>query len=339
MDNPDDDYYDVESDEDMEAQSEADSQNNAQNNLGLILALSQGHDDRNARSITTFLKNESNVLATYRPSATASPLMDPKAARIFCHFVTSTGPSLSIYERHPTNPSIMFSGFPVPAARQALWTYTLPTMALSNQGLLHAMLAVGSLHISKLQRTSPAPSLKHYHYGLRRVAKAISLPAKRQEITTLAATLLLGFYEVMTAEHSKWNSHLAGARQLVMEIDFAGMTKRIRAMRAEARARKQWQLSMNNINSMAYGQMHTVLGEFEDDLPDKDWEVNEDLISTLMGFTVRYDQHGQIMKLQSGQRKEPTRKDVENYKIQSDLYWWYCKQDVFQSMVSGNRLL
>jgi hypothetical protein len=27
------------------------------------------------------------------------------------------------------------------------------------------------------------------------------------------------------------------------------------------------------------------------------------------------------------------------YESQRDLFWWYCKQDAFQSILSGNRLL
>jgi hypothetical protein len=327
-----DDFYDIESDEDMEPAPPTES------NLGLMLALSASQDDRQVRSYTSFL-NEPNVLATYRPAVTASPLMDPQTARIFCHFVTSTGPSLSIYERHPTNPSLMFSGFPVPASQQALWTYTLPTMALSHQALLHSMLALASLHISKLQQTSPTPSLKHYHYALRRVAKAVGLPQRRAEIGTLAATLLLGFYEVMTAEHSKWSSHLLGAKQLVMEIDFAGMTRRIRALREEIQQKKR-RHQLSSIIGMGYGQPEFVSPEIDDLLPDKEFEVDGDLVSLITGYSVQYDRHGSIMEgVSSESMNSLTTKDLETYKIQSDLFWWFAKQDCFQAMVSGNRLL
>jgi hypothetical protein len=290
------------------------------------------------RSYTSYL-NEPNVLATYRPAATASPLMDLQTARIFCHFVASTGPSVSIYERHPTNPSLMFSGFPVPGTQQALWTYTLPTMALSDQALLHAMLALASLHIAKLQQTSSTPSLKHYHYALRRVARAVGLPQRRLQIGTLAATLLLGFYEVMAAEHSKWSSHLLGAKQLIMEIDFAGMTKRIRALREEIMFKKR-RYQLSSLDGMGYGRPALGLGGFEEVLLDKEFEVDVGFVSLLTGFSVSYDDHGSVSDGYSPDSMNPlTIKDLEHYKIRSDLFWWYTKQDVFQAMVSGNRLL
>jgi hypothetical protein len=181
--------------------------------------------------------------------------------------------------------------------------------------------------------------LKHYHYALRRVAKAVGLPQRRAEIGTLAATLLLGFYEVMTAEHSKWSSHLLGAKQLVMEIDFAGMTRRIRALREEIQQKKR-RHQLSSIIGMGYGQPEFVSPEIDDLLPDKEFEVDGDLVSLITGYSVQYDRHGSIMEgVSSESMNSLTTKDLETYKIQSDLFWWFAKQDCFQAMVSGNRLL
>lgn len=330
VDDPEDDFFDVDSDGEV-GTTASHLGDTPRSDLGLMLALSASQDDRSLRSVTNFLDNP-NVLATYQPAYTASPLMDPQTARVFCHFVTATAPSMSIFERHPTNPTVMFTGAPVPSSQQALWTYTLPMMALSHQGLLHAMLALASLHIAKLQQTSPAPSLKHYHFALKRVAKAVGLPSKRQGIATLAATLLLGFYEATTAEHNKWNSHLAGARQLVKEIDFAGTTKQIKEQNAQAKAYKY--------HSGFAGYQQSYSGRRLSD--DVSLEVDSGLISTLMGRKSHSDQYGRIIDptASTGSTRIPlTPKDIETYQIQRDLFWWYCKQDVFQSALSGNRLL
>ena len=333
MEDPDDDYFDVTSDEEqpdpditMTETSPAD--------LGLMLAMSANQNNRGIRSLTNYL-NESNVLSNYRPSYAASPLMDPQTARIFCHFVTATAPTLSLHNRHPVNPSVMFTGAPVPPYQRSLFTYTLPMMALSNQGLLHSQLALASLHIAKLQQTSPTPSLKHYHYALRRVAKAVGHPNKRRDVATLAATLLLGFYEVTTAEHNKWNSHLAGARELILEVDYAGMTKRINAYKAETSAH-------NKSGFYSYGQDTFNKSRLAFDILRTDKELDENLISTIMGWRTRYDEYGRVID-----QSEPpshyhvplTSKDVETFEIQCDLFWWYAKQDMYQSLVSGNRLL
>ena len=305
--------------------------------LGLMLALSANRNDKGFRSLTNFL-TDSNVLATYRPAYSASPLMDPPTARIFCHYVAATAPTLSLHNRHAVDPSALFTGVPVPPYQRSLFTYTLPMLALTNQGLLHAQLALASLHIAKLQHTSPTPSLKHYHYALRRVAKAVGHPTKRREVATLAATLLLGFYEVTTAEHNKWNSHLAGARELILDIDFAGMTKRVNAYRA------QTSFNYKNDGALWYG--------FTEDLPNRrklsydilrdDKDLDENLISIILGWRTRYNEFGQVIE-HSGPPScdylPLTAKDIETFEIQCDLFWWYAKQDMIQSIISNNRLL
>ena len=175
--------------------------------------------------------------------------------------------------------------------------------------------------------------MKHFTYALRRVSKLIGLPKRRNEIPTLAANLLVGFYEIVLADHSKWNIHLSGAKILVMEINFASMTRRLRRMRAEARER------IARTPAFSYEDYIRIAGVPETLLPDKDWEVEEALISQLTGLHVNYDDQWQARTNTPVPMHDLSGKDIEDYKVQSDLYWWYCKQDIFQSMVSGNRLL
>ena len=336
----DDDYFDVESDEE-DLISNPYITGTTSYDLGAMVAITADQGQGRIRSMTNFL-NEPNILATYFPSYAASPLRDPQTARVFCHFITATAPTLSVCERHPSNPALIFSGKPVPWSQRALWSYTLPMRALTHQGLLHAMLALASLHIATLQQTSTTPSLKHYHYALRRVAKALGNQKKRRDVATLAATQLLGFYEVTTAEHNKWNSHLAGARELIMDIDFARMIKRIEAHRQqqeEAEARLKYEMQYGLANAYWHEYARGAL----DDFPSRiDRQLDETLINTLMGRVTRYDQHGRI--IDEGdlipQTESPlTAHDIENFEIQCELFWWYVKHDIYQSIISGNRLL
>ena len=332
-DDPDDDLFDVESDDEGVAIISRIA-STPQNDVGLMLALSASQDDRVLRSYTTFL-DAPNVLSAYQPTYIASPLMDSTAARVFCHFITATGPSLSIFERHPTNPSVMFTGAPVPTSQQSLWTYTLPMKALSNQALLHAMLALASLHIASLQRTPQTASLRHYHFALRRLTRALSIPSKRTDIATIAATLILGHYEATSAEHSKWNKHLAGARQLLMEVDFKGMTKRIK----EQKSHQEAQNSMTTWRSptSASTDHNNFRRSFDSSLEDS---VDESIVGKLMGWKTKYDDYCRDLDGDIASLNLPiTEKDLENHKTLSDLLWWYAKQDVYQSVISGNRLL
>ena len=335
---PEDEYYDVDSDEE-DSSMKPHIGDTPSHNLGPLIAMSASQDDGHIRSMTGFL-NEPNVLATYQPSYSVSPLMDSRTARVFCHFITATAPTLAVCERHPSNPAIIFSGVPVPKSQRSLWSYILPMMALRHQGLLHAMLALASLHISKLQQSSPTPSLRHYHFALRRVAKALGNEKKRRDVATLAATLLLGFYEVTTAEHNKWNSHLSGARELIMDIDFPRTAKRIETQRCrqeEAESRHQLHHGMTN----GYVQLHSR--RLSDDFPSKyDRQLDETLISTIMGYQTNFNQYGQIIDEDKPIEKSETPlmpQDIENFEVQCDLFWWYAKQDIYQSIISGNRLL
>jgi hypothetical protein len=92
------------------------------NDLGIVVALQASQDNRglSLRSFTSFI-DRPNMLATYTPSSQSTPLRDQMTARIFCHFINVTGPSMSMYERHPANPSLIFQGAPVPKSQQHIW--------------------------------------------------------------------------------------------------------------------------------------------------------------------------------------------------------------------------
>ncbi|KAL4897931.1 hypothetical protein BDV59DRAFT_168887 [Aspergillus ambiguus] len=318
-----DDFYDVETDEESEFQVGTRNLNQ----LTQIMA-SASRDDGPPRSFTTYL-NEPNVLASYRPSLGSSPLNNHKTARIFLHFIHSTGPSISIFERHPIDPSTMF-GAPVPIAQQGLWTYTLPFNALEHQALLQAILALSSLHIAYLQQAPPTVSLKHYHYALKRVGVAVGLPTRRKQVGTLAAALLLAYYEVMSADHTKWNSHVAGAVQLLREIDFATITRDLRLHRRETWARRQ-------INNGYFLFGSTVLED--DPFAEQESNIDENLIGSILGYAVNYDEFGSVHEGHARHSKPCfTRNDIESFRIQCDLYWWCCKQDIIQSIIGGNPL-
>lgn len=61
------------------------------------------------------------VLATYDPSPANSPLTDKHIAAVFWHFMNVTGPSMSLYERHPLDATNIFGG-QMPISKQHSWT-------------------------------------------------------------------------------------------------------------------------------------------------------------------------------------------------------------------------
>lgn len=330
----DDDYYDVESDEEMHMDGTmtlAEQSAERQHTLNTLLAMNQiTIHDLHTRRYDTFLYN--GILDHYRVEHVANPLKNPATARVFAHFISATGPSLSIFQRHPRNTSVLFTEGYIPFSQQGLWTYTMPMAALRSQGLLHAMLALASLHIARLQGASETPSMQHYAWALKRVHHCVGRPEKRLRVSTIAASMLLGFYEVMTADHMKWNMHLMGSKQLIVETDFAGMARKFKQMKAERAMRLQQQQQQQQ----QFGQMISIQPLSQDDLLDQVHEADERVISHFVGREVRYDGLGHVGTPHSSPTPDL---DLNRFEMLKDLYWWYCKQDAYQSLVSGNPLL
>ncbi|KXT01167.1 hypothetical protein AC578_623 [Pseudocercospora eumusae] len=327
----DDDYYDIHSDEEQDVDTAMiqGRDHQRQQTLTRILARNQiSARDLQIRRYDTFLY--AGILDKYRVENVANPLKNPATARVFAHFISATGPSLSIFERHPRNTSVLFHEGSIPLSQQGLWTYTLPMAALHHQGLLHAMLALASLHIARLQNASVTPSMQHYAWALKRVHASVSNPQSRLKLTTIAASMLLGFYEVMTADHMKWNMHLAGAKQLFVETDFVKMTQEFRQLKMQRAA--TYQASMER----SYSSPASPEPFSQDDLLDQIPDIDERLVSEMVGREVRYRGYGRVEAPPSAL---PPELDLSKFEILKDLYWWYCKQDVYQSIVSGNALL
>ena len=324
----DDDYFDVQSDEEMEVETAALSSADIdrQRTLHTILQINNiSIQDLQTRRYDTFIYD--GILTHYKAEEVASPLRNPATARVFAHFISVTGPSLSIYERHPVNTSVLFTEGQIPFSQQGLWTFTMPMAALHHQGLLHAMLALASLHIARLQGASLHPSMQHYAWSLRRIHSCVKNAKKRYKLTTIAATMLLGFYEIMTADHLKWNMHLTGSKQLFLETDFVTMARQFKRMKAERQSRQNGARRRNSVPQDVSPQ---------DEILDQIYDVDERVVSEFAGKEVRYDDHGQILTQKSTM---PPKLDLTQFEILRDLYWWYLKQDAYQSIVSGNPLL
>ncbi|KAH8889712.1 hypothetical protein GQ53DRAFT_782857 [Thozetella sp. PMI_491] len=271
---------------------------------------------------------DENMLETYSPSSSNSPLNDAQTASIFWYFVNVTAPSMSLYERHPFDSAPLFQGQPVPKTNQHIWTYTFPIIAFNHPGLLQAILALGSLQMAKLHNMPPTASMKHYHLSLRRLAKNYQSTTRRTQPATLAATLLLGFYEVWNSDHDKWCKHMWGARAILKEIPLRQMTRDILALKRRHRRQVQ--------ESRLQQMQHDGFSYSQPDMPDIDM-VNTALLSQLTGHSVNYDDFGQVYGSRSSHRRY-TERDIETYEHLSDLFWWYCKMDVYQSVLGGAKL-
>jgi hypothetical protein len=208
-------------------------------------------------------------------------------------------------------------------------------MSFNHPALLQAILALGSLQIAKLQKVPPTASLKHYHLALRRIAKNVTRPARRTQTANLAATLILAFYEVWNSDHDKWCRHLLGARWIIKEIPLSEMTRAIMAIKMQKR-----QAELERARFGTHGEHPS---EEDPGFLYKDWDLLDvSLLSIIMGRNVSYDELGMLPEEMSSHPRPKyiyTNKDIERYEQLSDLFWWYCKMDVYQSILGGTRPL
>ena len=317
----DDDYYDVDEEVDFDTIESDALDHEHEKGLQRVLRVNNiSISDFHTRRYDTFMY--AGMLDHYRAEEAASPLKNPATARVFAHFIAVTAPSLSVFERHPRSTSVLFTEGQVPESQRGLWTYTMPTKALRHQGLLHSMLALASLHIARLQNASDTPSRQHYAWACKRINGLLgskSKPKQRHATTTIATSMLLGFYEIFTADHRAWNTHLAGSKQLFRETDFVTLSRQFRAMRREAVPQS---VMFDDSPRWTHDQS---------DLLSSTHDVDDTIVSKLVGQSVSYDSPPKLVMVQP--------LDLGHFEILRDLYWWYLKQDAVQSVVSGNPLL
>lgn len=201
-------------------------------------------------------------------------------------------------------------------------------MAFNHPALMQAMLALGSLQMAKLQGSPPTAAMKHYHLSLRRIAKNYQSPNRRTQPATLAATLLLGFYEVWNSDHDKWCKHMWGARAILRELPLGRMTRQVLALR---RRQREQALRSHQCNELCFAT--------HGDLTEDAGEVDTELIYQFTGQRVNYDTGSGYVLDDSPRSPRLSERDIERFEQVRDLYWWYCKMDVYQSFLGGTRPL
>ncbi|KAH8735896.1 hypothetical protein BGZ61DRAFT_472277 [Ilyonectria robusta] len=318
-------------DEDAEMGESDDESRDPQEILGPMVKQFNGSwdvDGTQVRAFSSFAK--CNVLSEYTASAQTSELKDARILAIFMHFIQVTGPSMSLYERHPFDHGCDDAYDTTPRGSNNLWSYTFPIIAFNHPALLHAILALASLQIAKLQKIPATAAMKHYHLAIRRIAKNVNKPLRRTQPPTLAATLLLAYFEVWSSDHNKWCNHLFGARILLREMPLKRMSRRCLPIKRLAQRRKDAE-DQNQMNSFFPGYNVNPLSK----LLDLDYE----LLQKLSGLNVIAEDYclGEDQPLDPGSHLT-SEKDIEQYENLRDLYWWYCKMDVYQSMLGGTKL-
>ena len=95
-------------------------------------------------------------------------------------------------------------------------------------------------------------------------------------------------------------------------------------------------------DALSQGYNYQLGGEASEDDPfaEKEGSIDPELIGALLGRKISYDNFGHVEGHHTQvPKKHFSRKDIENFRIQGDLFWWYTKQDMIHSMISGDPLL
>lgn len=193
------------------------------------------------------------------------------------------------------------------------------------------MLALASLQIAKLQKVPPTAAMKHYHLAIRRIAKNVKTPSRRTQPPTLAATLLLAYFEVWSSDHDRWCNHLFGARILLRETPLRAMTRQCLPAKRLKQQQKDTE-QHNHFNSFFPGLNLNARSEL--------MILDYQLLTAITGQHVTPESYGmgEDQPIDSS-IQATTERDIEQYENLRDLYWWYCKMDVYQSILGGTKLL
>ncbi|EHK43093.1 hypothetical protein TRIATDRAFT_34316 [Trichoderma atroviride IMI 206040] len=219
---------------------------------------------------------------------------------VFMHFINVTGPGISIFEGNISCAAERGKSRTAAGSGQSLWS----------------------------------SALKHYHRAIRRVANSVKSPSKRTQPATLAATLLLGYFEVWSSDHTKWCNHLFGAKILFREMSLGDMTRSCFPVKRMRQGQEANGYQLGHINSQFYGSHQQPVSP-QGGLNNLDY----DLLRAITGLVVTPEDYGEGERQPSDKRSAPaTDKEIEKYDIICDLFWWYCKMDVYQSMLGGTKL-
>ncbi|KAM0240600.1 hypothetical protein ACHAPO_002501 [Fusarium lateritium] len=119
------------------------------------------------------------------------------------------------------------------------------------------------------------------------------------------------------------------ARILFSEIPLREMSKKFLPVKRFKQAEKDAQ-NQNQMDSFFPGLSIPSQSE----LNDHDY----DILQTISGQHITAEDYGLGKNQGIDLSNSVTDRDIEHYENVRDLFWWYCKMDVYQSMLAGTRL-
>lgn len=212
-----------------------------------------------------------------------------------------------------------------------IYADVFPVLSFQHPALLQAILALGSQQMAKMSGESLTASVKHYTLGIIRSAKNYKSNMRRAQPATLAATLLSGYYEVWNSDHAKWCEHMLGARVIIQETPLREMTRSVLVMQRQKRQQQLREMAAQP----PYGNPFPLFNIPNNEILD----VDLGLVALLHGSPVNFDVDPESSAPDAPRPRRCTERDTDNYEHVADLYWWFSKMDVYQSILGGSHLL
>lgn len=292
--------------------------------------------------------------------------LDDFKSMLFRHFVQVTGPCISMYERLPCNNVAIEQLCPDPhRLGPNLWSRelspiwcpvyiliqgadTFPLLSQGHPALQRAILAIAGLQLAKLQGSNSVFALKQYQLAINRLRKNARTPTRIRQPASLAASLLLAYFDVWKSDHAEWSTQLFAARVIFHYLGLRKMSHRcLRAkLKRQKKAEEETRRSMGSFfPTSSFNIKHGNDAQY----------INFDLLQTITGFPVLPEDYGvgegfdadpdYTVGSSNARESRPrgldhvTDKEIREYENLRDLFWWYCKMDVYQSMLGATRLL
>lgn len=261
-------------------------------------------------------------------------LRDPTLMSLFRQFVRITGPFISMYERQQTvQVEIEQICPPNQAIGPSLWTRTIPLLSEGHPALMHAVLALAGLQTANLRGIKPVIALQHYGIAIRRLHRTLADQSRVGRPSTIAASLLLAYFDVWQADHASWGAHLFGASIPFYYLDLKNMSRRCLAAK---RMRQRLMEDQESRNIGAFFPTSSPASGFAND----GQYIKFDLLKTITGFPMKAEDYcigpNQIPDETTSAVQDS---EIKEYETLRDLFWWYCKMDLYQSILGATKLL
>lgn len=206
-------------------------------------------------------------------------------------------------------------------------------MSLGHPALLHAIIAMSGLQMGNLGKVKPEIAYKQYSIAIRRLRRNAESVMRVAQPATLASALLLAYFDVWRSDHKEWCRHIFGARTVVNVLGLRDMSRRCLPAKLMRQRQKE---RMTGLSAESFFPTGTPNVEQAGGTQYFDFR----LLTIISGRSICPEDYGVgLHQIPEESVYFVNDKDIQTYESFRDLFWWYCKMDVYQSILGATKLL